>query len=217
MKISKIWLYLVIGALTLVALFTQNQNKTIIANGLPPVYLRVEASVDGGATWHNYFDSDNPGGETLPTTSGATVLVRIRGWNIDEEMPYIAGGEGLITNATYISSVNLISLDSDVNDNAYNGYFFGTSGTGEIVLSPNGYEEIATASFTLGNNFPAGETDIEGVVGLTDAILGIGYNPMHKIFGIPKTYAYDISGGIKFSSFRIAVNQALPETGADLN
>ena len=43
--------------------------------------IRLEASVDGGATWHNYSGDTDPGGESVTAQSGDTIRLRLKTWN----------------------------------------------------------------------------------------------------------------------------------------
>ncbi len=180
------------------------------------IYVKVEASLDNGASWHNYASTKNAGGETLTIKGGDIVLIRVKMWNEGTSDITDAIGEGYLSNTDYISNGELVSSDEDGNTTEYDGYFWGDSGTGIIDLAANGSEssgyESVTVRITIADNIPA-DTAIEGKVTVLSEGNEVSYNPFHKNFGISKVFAEGIG---RYSICRMATASTLPQTGADL-
>lgn len=208
---NKIWIYVTIALLCLVVSITPRIFKTRAQ--AEDIHIKAEVSTDNGATWHNYYDSESAKGETLTVNPSDTVLMRVKIWN-DGVAGYTVIGTGWMTNASYIGSVSIVSLDTDGNTREFEGYFFGDATTGQIEVDPGGSEanaESLTASIILADSFPAGQTTIEGIINITN-VTAVAFNPYHKIFGTSSAFAQEYPS----SSFRLAINQELPQTGADL-
>lgn len=214
---SRIWIYFLVLILILTGFFSfSSKIFKVQAQDPPDIYAKVEASLDNGATWHNYASTKNAGSETLTIKGGDTILIRVKMWNESTDTDVTdAIGEGYLTNTDYISNSELVSLDEDENSIFFEGYFWGISGTGVVDLSSQGSEssgyESLTVRITIANNIPA-NTSIEGKVTVTNEG-EIVFNSFHKNFGIPKVFADGIG---RYSLCRMATADALPQTGADL-
>ena len=145
------------------------------------LFLRLEASKDNGATWHNYSGTDYSGGETITVNPGDTVKIKFTIWNADTEYISSLNNEvtGTLTNSSYITLPEAtIEDDADENGVAISGVvntFGGTASVAEL-LSSGSYSscspvysncESATFSLVLSNTFPVGETIILGEAQIT--------------------------------------------------
>ena len=181
------------------------------------VHIKVEASNDGGTTWHNYSGTEYSGSETVSANPGDKVYLRAKIWNtatLWRVSDLTAIGE--MTNYSYLSTAAVESADADHNGTAFTGSFF--SGTGQAAIATvleggveNGLNcEILLGSITLGNSFPSGETTLTAgaTIGTyTETNMGVGL--LNKFFGIAKA-----EGTGRNSTARISVNvaQALTPT-----
>ena len=154
---------LALGVAVSVEAFVYAQEREIAAN----LHIRVEASSDNGATWHNYSGTESSGGETISANPGDKILIRTKIWD-DALSWYVTdlSGTGEVTNSSYIQTIAMEDADYDANTRSYTDYFYGNTTTGAIATVMSGGIENSTnceslkTSFTLSNSFPTGETVI---------------------------------------------------------
>ncbi|MFH1749428.1 MAG: hypothetical protein ABH837_00790 [bacterium] len=215
---KNIWIYSIVIFLGLVAIILPKIFE-VQAQDPINIYVRVEASLDNGATWHNFESTVNAGEETLTVSGGDIVLVRVKMWNESSDMQATGSiGDGILTNSDYISNAEIISLNEDGDGFEFDGYFWGNSGIATIDLIPGqtetvGYQSLSL-NLTIAENIPA-DTTIEGRVTISDEGEEgeyITFNP----FGESKAFADGLG---RYSSFRLTTASApsiLPETGVNI-
>jgi len=185
------------------------------------LHIKLEASLDNGATWHNYSGTEYSEGETINADPGDTVLMRIKIWNTGTDNAGEVVSSGTLTNYNYVKTIELVSADADGNGESYT--LGSEMESGAIALVVNGGteectaesgSECATLNFVLSGNFPIGETIIisEIYIDSYQSIrVGLPYN------FIRETYAIGLG---RKSAVRIAVRVAepevLPQTGAEV-
>lgn len=182
--------------------------------------VKLEASIDGGATWHNYDGTTNPGGQSVSASPGDRVRLRLKTWN--ESVTHTAAEIQLLgtyTNTKYIDNASCTNTDQDSNGTAYAGNLVTVgAGVGTIDTNANGSEsanyESAIFIANLKNNFPVGRTVIVARITITDEGTSAGVG---QLLGP----SYALADGLgNYSRVRIVINLAeeaedLPETGAE--
>lgn len=215
---------------------------SVYANGVSP-HIRLEASVDSGASYHNYGGHENAGGETVTAHPGDTIKIRFKAWNSGSVLMGKVDGNFLITNGSYVdSTITNASLNMDENSQSYDlAYFDGTAGAGmlDYGLAIDGDElqctqgaqgacELGSVDIKLKDSFPTGETVITIEGRMTKYHEGQPVQNHPKIFAFAeKAYAdgREVVMNDIYSNVRISVNvvapapvpQVLPKTGADLS
>lgn len=218
---KKFALYLIVIILGIAALVLP-KNIAVQADETVDLYVRVEGSLDNGATWHNFQSTVDGGNESLTISGGDTLLIRVKTWN-ETVGRQTTGAEitASLSDSDYISNVELISLDDDTDSNEYSGNVWSGGGTATIDIMPgdvdSGYQSI-TAEVTFAENIPAGYS-MTGSVTITDEGTSgpyLTFNPFIK-----RVLANGLN---RVSSIRIITADAtttppattLPETGANL-
>lgn len=212
MKIVKnFFMVLITLAILTLFFFPSAHFKSTAQEDNVNLHIKVEVSKDG-TTWYNYSGTEYSGNQTLSASPGDTIQVRIKIWNTGTFYVRNVTGTGTLTNSSYIASAAVINTDGDANGRNYDGYFFSGIGTGSIAQVDQGTTEASAEllllSFTLSNNFPAGETVIFGEATISK------YTIIGRSDFIDRAYA---EGTGRKSAIRIAVNVplTLPQTGAD--
>ncbi len=207
--------------LSLISIYPQPKNAKADGNN-ENIDIRLEASKDNGATWHNYSGTNYSGGETVSANPGDTVLIKFTAWDGDAMMAANITISGTITNSSYLTVPESgINSDADGNHTSISGIVntFGGGATISTLDALGSYSscsplvancESATFSLVLSSTFPVGETIILGEAGITDFT---DRAPVRNPF-IDRAYASSV--GHK-SAFRIAVNVAAPTTVVTTN
>jgi len=185
------------------------------------LHIKLEASVDNGATWHNYSGTEFQGGESVNADPGDTVLMRIKIWNTGEGDASDVVSTGVLTNYAYVDNISAVSTDADGNGRSYtlgsemeSGTITQVDNSGTEACTALSGSECASLNFVLSNDFPVGETVITSEVDIASYETRMMVGSLNNILA---REVYAVGTGRK-SAARIVVNVAepevLPQTGS---
>jgi len=173
------------------------------------LHILLEASIDNGATWHNYSGTDVSGGETLVINPGATVLYRLKVWNNGAIVVANVAVTGEVDNTGHMTDVAV--TNNQLGANPFAGFDIETGGHGLVGAVPvggsqnAGYEGLQ-GYITFANNFPGGETIINGVAVINDyGLIGRRNNQLFRL-----AHAEGVN---HFSTVRLVVNPTSTNPG----
>jgi hypothetical protein len=194
---------------------------------VPELHIKLEVR-KAGTSWHNYNGTEPSDHEILNCDPGDKVTVKVKIWNTGVVSAALIGSE-VIHNAEYIASISNVNLNADGNGRSFTGDFLDISTPATITqVDAGSSEDLGFESMTgdviLSDDFPAGETFIDGAAGVISTEIEGGqektptfhpplFSYLNKLFSPDIAYA---NGYEQYSGVRISVNGGLPDTGADL-